>query len=180
MNETTQNWHLTKDEDGIAWLGFDKAGASTNVLSGDVMRELNTRIDEIEAMAPKAVIVHSLKSTGFVAGADIKEFTDLAGPDDALTRTETLSGPFLRHVRLTRGAEEVGGQDVSLLLIDYWAEAPGGQSVVRLAFSTPHVEIRDAMLGLTDKVLFATEWLMSAPGAEPDPDTEPSPSPVGA
>lgn len=89
------------------------------------------------------------------------------GPDDALTRTETLSGPFLRHVRLTRGAEEVGGQDVPLLLIDYWAEAPGGQSVARLAFSTPHVEIRDAMLGLTDKVLFATEWLMSAPGEDP-------------
>ncbi len=102
------------------------------------------------------------------------------GPDDTLTRTETLSGPFLRHVRLTRGSEEVGGQDVPLLLIDYWAEAPGGQSVARLAFSTPHVEIRDAMLGLTDKVLFATEWLMSAPGAEPAADAEPAPSPAGA
>jgi hypothetical protein len=102
------------------------------------------------------------------------------GPDDALTRTETLSGPFLRHVRLTRGAEEVGGQEVPLLLIDYWAEAPGGQSVARLAFSTPHVEIRDAMLGLTDKVLFATEWIMSAPGADPAEDVEPAPSPAGA
>lgn len=102
------------------------------------------------------------------------------GPDDALTRTETLSGPFLRHVRVTRGAEDVGGQDVALLLIDYWAEAPGGQSVVRLAFSTPHVEIRDAMLGLTDKVLFATEWLMSEPGADPAKEVEPTPSPARA
>ena len=102
------------------------------------------------------------------------------GPDDALTRTETLSGPFLRHVRVTRGAEDVGGQDVALLLIDYWAEAPGGQSVVRLAFSTPHVEIRDAMLGLTDKVLFATEWLMSEPDADPAKEVEPAPSPAGA
>lgn len=86
------------------------------------------------------------------------------GPDDALTTTETLSGPFLRHVRLTHGSPELDGQDVPLLLVDYWAPAPGAQSVARLAFSTPHVEIRDAMLGLTDKVLFATEWLMSAPG----------------
>jgi hypothetical protein len=91
------------------------------------------------------------------------------GTDDALTRTETLSGPFLRHVRVGRGAEELGAQDVPLLLVDYWAEAPGRQSVARLAFSTPHVEIREQMLTLTDKVLFATEWLMSLPG---DEDTE--------
>ncbi|MGC5166347.1 hypothetical protein [Luteimicrobium sp. DT211] len=88
------------------------------------------------------------------------------GPDDALTRTETLSGPFLRHVRVGRGAEELGAQDVPLLLIDYWAEAPGRQSVARLAFSTPHLEIREQVLTLTDKVLFATEWLMSEPGNE--------------
>jgi len=93
------------------------------------------------------------------------------GPDDALTRTETLSGPFLRHVRVGRGAEELGAQDVPLLLVDYWAEAPGRQSVARLAFSTPHVEIREQMLTLTDKVLFATEWLMSLPG-DPDAGTE--------
>ena len=89
------------------------------------------------------------------------------GPDDSLTRTETLSGPFLRHVRTRRGAEEVGGQDLPLLLVDYWAEAPGGQAIARLAFSTPHVEIRDQMLTLMDKVLFATEWVMSAPDGEP-------------
>ncbi|PFG41742.1 hypothetical protein ATJ88_0384 [Isoptericola jiangsuensis] len=85
------------------------------------------------------------------------------GPDDALTRTETLSGPFLRHVRLGRGDAETGGGDLPLLLVDYWAATPGGQAVARLAFSTPHVEIRDAILALTDRVLFATEWLMSAP-----------------
>ena len=92
------------------------------------------------------------------------------GPDDALTTTETLSGPFLRHVRAAHGSPELGGQDVPLLLVDYWAPAPGAQSVARLAFSTPHVEIREAILGLTDRVLFATEWLMSEPGASPDLD----------
>jgi hypothetical protein len=116
------------------------------------------------------------------------------GPDDALTRTETLSGPFLRHIRLTHGSEEVGGQDVPLLLIDYWAEAPGKQSVARLAFSTPHVGIRDEMLRLTDKVLFSTEWILGQPSenaptdaapetgpAEPSPTTPapPAPSPAG-
>ncbi|WP_275001159.1 hypothetical protein [Promicromonospora iranensis] len=115
------------------------------------------------------------------------------GPDDALTRTETLSGPFLRHIRLTHGSEEVGGQDVPLLLIDYWAEAPGKQSVARLAFSTPHVGIRDEMLRLTDKVLFSTEWILGQPSentptdaapetgpADPSPATPPPPAPSPA
>ena len=90
------------------------------------------------------------------------------GPADELTTTETLSGPFLRHVRVAPGSAELGGQEVPLLLVDYWAPAPGAQAVARLAFSTPHVEIRDAILGLTDKVLFATEWLMSEPGDLPE------------
>ncbi|GMA25884.1 hypothetical protein GCM10025864_36430 [Luteimicrobium album] len=82
---------------------------------------------------------------------------------DALSRTETLSGPFLRRVRHGHGAAEVGGADLPLLQIDYWAEAPGRQSVARLSFSSPHVELQNQLLALTDKVLFATEWLMSAP-----------------
>jgi hypothetical protein len=100
------------------------------------------------------------------------------GPDDALTRTETLSGPFLRHIRLTHGSEEVGGQDVPLLLIDYWAEAPGKQSVARLAFSTPHVGIRDEMLRLTDKVLFSTEWILGQPSEDTPTDASPEPGPA--
>jgi hypothetical protein len=89
-------------------------------------------------------------------------------PEDVLTRTETLSGPFLRHIRLTHGADEVGGQDVPLMLVDYWAEAPGRQSVARLAFSTPHVDAREAMLRLTDKVLFSTEWILGQPSDNAD------------
>jgi hypothetical protein len=89
------------------------------------------------------------------------------GPDDALTRTQTLSGPFLRHVRTGHGDAEAGDTDLPMLLVDYWAASPGGQAVARLAFSTPHTEIREAILGLTDRVLFATEWLMSAPDAGP-------------
>ncbi|MFD2794727.1 hypothetical protein ACFS27_14305 [Promicromonospora vindobonensis] len=100
------------------------------------------------------------------------------GPDDALTRTETLSGPFLRHIRLTHGSEEVGGEDVPLLLIDYWAEAPGKQSVARLAFSTPHVGIREEMLRLTDKILFSTEWILGQPSDNTPEDAAPETGPA--
>lgn len=85
MNDKTEtrHWRLETDGDGIAWLNFDKAGVSTNVLSRDVMEELNERLADLEAASPKAVVIRSAKRSGFVAGADIKEFTSLTSPDEA-------------------------------------------------------------------------------------------------
>lgn len=77
------NWQLTRDDNGIAWLVFDKPDASTNVLSSGVMTELEAKLNELEANLPKAVIVKSAKKSGFVAGADIKEFTGLESPAQA-------------------------------------------------------------------------------------------------
>ena len=77
------NWRIEQDADGIAWLCFDKAGASTNVLSGEVMRELGQRLAELERLKPRGVVIYSGKKSGFIAGADIKEFTGLKTPDDA-------------------------------------------------------------------------------------------------
>jgi hypothetical protein len=36
-----KNFKLTRDEDGIAWLLFDRAGASANTLSADLLEELD-------------------------------------------------------------------------------------------------------------------------------------------
>jgi 3-hydroxyacyl-CoA dehydrogenase/enoyl-CoA hydratase/3-hydroxybutyryl-CoA epimerase len=83
MNDTTPDWFIETDDNNIAWLGFDKADSSTNVLSARVMSELNDRLAELEAVQPRAVIVHSLKKSGFIAGADITEFTQLDNEDQA-------------------------------------------------------------------------------------------------
>ena len=83
MNTKTNHWKLRRDEDGIAWLCFDKADASTNVLSRDVMMELNEQLAALEKDLPKAVVIHSGKQSGFIAGADIKEFTGLKDPEQA-------------------------------------------------------------------------------------------------
>ncbi len=85
MNEMTHDRHWTCeiDDDGIGWLRLDKQGTGTNVLSSDVMAELHERIGELEQSSPRAVIVYSGKKTGFVAGADIKEFTSLESPEEA-------------------------------------------------------------------------------------------------
>ncbi len=87
MNESNvtqrQHWRIEKDADNLVWLWFDKAGASTNVLSAEVMTELYEVLGDIEKTSPRALIVTSAKKSGFIAGADIKEFTGLKSPDEA-------------------------------------------------------------------------------------------------
>ncbi|HEV7164380.1 MAG TPA: 3-hydroxyacyl-CoA dehydrogenase NAD-binding domain-containing protein [Gammaproteobacteria bacterium] len=77
------NWRIEQDTDGVAWLCFDKAGASTNVLSGQIMQELGQRLADLEKLKPRGVVIYSGKKSGFIAGADIKEFTTLKTPDEA-------------------------------------------------------------------------------------------------
>ncbi|HKE93711.1 MAG TPA: 3-hydroxyacyl-CoA dehydrogenase NAD-binding domain-containing protein, partial [Povalibacter sp.] len=52
-------------------------------LSRAVMEELNQHVEALHRAPPRAVIIVSGKKSGFVAGADIKEFTGLQNPDQA-------------------------------------------------------------------------------------------------
>jgi 3-hydroxyacyl-CoA dehydrogenase/enoyl-CoA hydratase/3-hydroxybutyryl-CoA epimerase len=79
-----RHWRLDQDADGIVWLTFDKAGASTNTFSKDVMEELGAIVDRLAAEAPKALVIRSGKQSGFIAGADVDEFSRIDTVDDAL------------------------------------------------------------------------------------------------
>jgi len=70
-----RNWSLTRDPDGIAWLTLDKAGTSTNTLSSDVMAELSIMLDVLDREPPKGLVIRSGKASGFIAGADVAEFS---------------------------------------------------------------------------------------------------------
>ena len=74
------NWSLQIDADQVAWLTCDMAEGSANVLSGDMVRELSARLTEVAALEPKGMIVQSGKPSGFIAGADIKEFVTIRTP----------------------------------------------------------------------------------------------------
>ncbi len=74
------NWTLQVDADRVAWLTADMAGSSANVLSGDMVRELAAKLTEIAALRPVGMIVQSGKASGFIAGADIKEFVQIRSP----------------------------------------------------------------------------------------------------
>jgi 3-hydroxyacyl-CoA dehydrogenase/enoyl-CoA hydratase/3-hydroxybutyryl-CoA epimerase len=76
-------WKFEIDADRIAWLTCDTPGASTNVLSAGVLRELAAALTQISQAQPRGLVLRSAKRSGFVAGADIKEFLDLRTPEAA-------------------------------------------------------------------------------------------------
>jgi len=77
MNDTARSWTLEQDAEGIAWLTLDKPNTSANVLSAAVLTELNERLAELERARPRGLILISGKKSGFIAGADIREFTGI-------------------------------------------------------------------------------------------------------
>ncbi len=75
-----RHFKLTRDGDGIAWLLFDRAGASANTLSADVIEELDLVLAALESQRPTGIVIRSAKKTGFIAGADVNEFRGASDP----------------------------------------------------------------------------------------------------
>jgi len=72
-----EHWSVVRDDDGLAWLTFDRAGATTNTLSQAVLAEFNGVLDALQADPPKGLVIRSGKANGFIAGADVDEFGDV-------------------------------------------------------------------------------------------------------
>ncbi|MDH3538333.1 MAG: 3-hydroxyacyl-CoA dehydrogenase NAD-binding domain-containing protein, partial [Gammaproteobacteria bacterium] len=79
----TQHWKTKTDDDGIVWLCIDKADAGANVLSSEVLLELSSILEPLEASPPRGLVVYSGKPGSFVMGADIKEFVGIDTPERA-------------------------------------------------------------------------------------------------
>ncbi|MBL8468850.1 3-hydroxyacyl-CoA dehydrogenase NAD-binding domain-containing protein [Methyloversatilis discipulorum] len=116
-----KHWRIERDEDNLVWLVFDRAGENVNTLSGEAMRELGLVLDAFDAAPPRALVILSGKTTGFIAGADIGEFgavKDEAGARDIVGRGWNLFNR-LAAVRyptcaLVRGFCVGGGTELSL------------------------------------------------------------------
>lgn len=83
MAEKYKHWRVETDQDNIAWLHFDKAGSSANTLGREVVDELDSVLDELETERPKGLVIVSDKAAGFIAGADIQEFTQIENVEQA-------------------------------------------------------------------------------------------------
>src|SRR5438105_72886 len=83
MKQDYKNWKLETDNDQILWAYFDRANSSVNTLNREVMEEFANIIDSLKSSNHKAIIIASAKKTGFIAGADIAQFTQFKDIDDA-------------------------------------------------------------------------------------------------
>jgi 3-hydroxyacyl-CoA dehydrogenase/enoyl-CoA hydratase/3-hydroxybutyryl-CoA epimerase len=114
-------WKMDRDADGVVSLALDKPGTSANVLSSEVLIELGALVGGLAAAPPRALIVRSAKPSGFIAGADIREFTAFKGPEDAfaliragqgvLDRLEALPCPTIAAIH---GFALGGGLELAL------------------------------------------------------------------
>lgn len=70
-----KHWRLESDEDQVLWLYFDKQNASVNTLDREAMEELSDAMSSLQGTDYKGIIIASGKKNGFIAGADISQFT---------------------------------------------------------------------------------------------------------
>ena len=116
------HWKLSYGSTGHCWLTFDKAGTSSNTLSADALDELDAIISQLalDTELP-GVVIRSAKRSGFILGADVREFEQLTDPEVAgelaakgqavLQRIENLPCPT---VALLNGYTLGGGFELAL------------------------------------------------------------------
>ena len=87
------HWQADRRDDGVVVLSLDRADAPVNALSQDVLIELGGIIERLAIDPPKGIVFRSAKASGFIAGADLKEFQafDRQGTvNDAIRRGQAV------------------------------------------------------------------------------------------
>jgi 3-hydroxyacyl-CoA dehydrogenase/enoyl-CoA hydratase/3-hydroxybutyryl-CoA epimerase len=139
----TQHWKLETDESGIAWLCLDKADAKANVLSSDVIRELDELLGRIASKPPQGLVMYSGKPGSFIMGADINEFDDFGSADEVAQLGKLGQQVFLKIQALAcptvvaiNGVCLGGGLEISMMF-DYRIGPPGDSRI----FGLPEVKL---------------------------------------
>jgi 3-hydroxyacyl-CoA dehydrogenase/enoyl-CoA hydratase/3-hydroxybutyryl-CoA epimerase len=116
-----RHWKIEREADGLARLVLDKAGTATNTLSAEVLAELNEALDELDRNPPQGLIIASGKASGFIAGADVEEFSQVTDAAAALAIVKRGWDTFARlaavkypTLALIRGFCLGGGMELAL------------------------------------------------------------------
>jgi 3-hydroxyacyl-CoA dehydrogenase/enoyl-CoA hydratase/3-hydroxybutyryl-CoA epimerase len=90
---TSRHWRRRVDDRGICWLTLDKRDSSVNTLSREVLAELEAELARPLEPSVRGVVFESGKTTGFIVGADVKEFSGIERADqgaELAARGQTL------------------------------------------------------------------------------------------
>ncbi|MDQ2701829.1 MAG: 3-hydroxyacyl-CoA dehydrogenase NAD-binding domain-containing protein [Pseudomonadota bacterium] len=88
-----RHWQVEARADGVVVVTIDREGQSVNALSQAMLVELGELLERLAIDPPRGVVFRSGKASGFVAGADVKEFQDFdvrGTVDDALFRGQQV------------------------------------------------------------------------------------------
>lgn len=96
---TRRHWQLELRND-IAWLTLDVADQSANVLSREVMQQLERVLEELAPQPLQGLVIRSAKKSGFIAGADVREFDGITDPALAAELARTGQRIFRRIAEL--------------------------------------------------------------------------------
>lgn len=131
IHKRWSHWHLARDASDVAWLLLDKAGASTNVLSEEVLRELGEVLASLQDEMPRALVIRSAKPGSFCVGADISEFRQLHNERDVINKLsdahiliQQLADLPCPTIAVIHGAALGGGLEL-VLCCDYRLAIPG-------------------------------------------------------
>ncbi|HRQ63703.1 MAG TPA: 3-hydroxyacyl-CoA dehydrogenase NAD-binding domain-containing protein [Xanthomonadaceae bacterium] len=70
-----EHWHSELREDGVLVLSLDRKDSPVNTLGAPVLEELALALERLAIEPVKGLVFRSAKPAGFIAGADIREFT---------------------------------------------------------------------------------------------------------
>ena len=97
MSETLpvcQHWRAEHDKDGILWLFIDRAGEAVNALSEEVLREFDALLSYAQKAPLKGLAILSGKPSGFILGADIREFDGFTDATQVTASIEEVHDMF--------------------------------------------------------------------------------------
>lgn len=95
-----KHWRLAHDRDNILYARLDRQGERVNSLSREVLEELEQLISLCEREIPRGLILMSGKRTGFVFGADVREFDGFTTADDVTREINRVHEIFTRLEKL--------------------------------------------------------------------------------
>jgi 3-hydroxyacyl-CoA dehydrogenase/enoyl-CoA hydratase/3-hydroxybutyryl-CoA epimerase len=72
------HWQADRRPDGILILTLDRSDQGVNALSRALLDELEAMVERIQLELPKGIVIISGKEAGFIPGADIKGFEQIA------------------------------------------------------------------------------------------------------
>lgn len=115
------NWYFEIDQENIAWLHVDMQDSGANILSTEMLEELDHQLLSVSQHNPTGVVILSDKNSGFIAGADVKAFagvTDQHVAEQLMHRAQEIFDklenlPF-PSVALIHGFCLGGGLELSL------------------------------------------------------------------